>query len=99
MKYRDRISYINVSPAEGASTGNGHGYFRGSPWASSDVLMTLYYGLAPQQCGLVEQKDLPVYTFPSNYISRLWSAIEKIDPVFGAIYRQLKASQAADDTP
>ncbi len=45
MKYRDRVSYINVSPAEGASTGNGHGYFRSSPWASSDVLMTLYYGL------------------------------------------------------
>ena len=99
MKYRDRISYINVSSAEGASTGNGHGYFRSSPWASSDVLMTLYYGLTPQQRGLVEQQDLPVYTFPSDYISRLWSAIEKVDPVFGAAYQQLKASQAAGDTP
>ncbi len=99
MQYRDRISYINVSPAEGASTGNGHGYFRSSPWASSDVLMSLYYGLAPQQRGLVEQEDLPVYTFPSDYISRLWSAIEKIDPVFAAAYRQLQASQAAGDKP
>ena len=99
IKYRDRISYINVSRAEGASTGNGHGYFRSSPWASSDVLMTLYYGLTPQQRGLVEQEDLPVYTFPSDYISRLWSAIEEIDPVFAAAYRQLKASQAAGDTP
>ena len=99
IKYRDRISYINVSSAEGASTGNGHGYFRSSPWASSDVLMTLYYGLDPQQRGLVEQEDLPVYTFPFDYISRLWSAIEKVDPAFGAAYRQLKASQAAGETP
>ena len=98
MKYRDRISYINVSPAEGVSTGNGHGYFRSSPWASSDLLVTLYYGLAPQQRGLVEQDDLPVYTFPSDYISRLWSAIENVNPEFAAAYQQLKASQAADDT-
>jgi esterase/lipase superfamily enzyme len=99
MKYRDRISYINVSSAEGASSGNGHGYFRSSPWASSDALMTLYYGLNPKQRGLVEQEDLPVYTFPSDYISRLWSAIEKIDPEFAVAYRLLKASQAAGDTP
>jgi len=96
-KYRDRISYINVSPAEGADSGNGHQYFRSSPWVSSDVLMTLYRGLAPQQRGLAQQEDLPVYTFPADYISRLWSAIEKADPEFAAAYQQLKASQAADD--
>ncbi len=61
--------------------------------------MTMYYGLTPEQRGLVEQQDLPVYTFPSDYISRLWSAIEKVDPVFAAAYRQLQASQATDDTP
>jgi esterase/lipase superfamily enzyme len=99
IDYQDQISFINVSDAEGSGTGNGHGYFRSSPWASSDVLMTLYYGLAPEQRGLIEQQDLPVYTFPSDYISRLWSSIEKIDPVFAAAYRQLQASQAADDTP
>ena len=93
MKYRDRISYINVSSAEGASSGNGHGYFRSSPWASSDVLMTLYYGLDPKQRGLVEQEDLPVYTFPADYISRLWSAIESVDPEFAEDYRALKSAQ------
>jgi esterase/lipase superfamily enzyme len=99
IDYRDQVSFINVSDAEGSDTGNGHGYFRTSPWASSDVLMTLYYGLTPEQRGLVEQDDLPVYTFPSDYISRLWSAIEKADPAFAAAYRQLKASQAPGDTP
>lgn len=99
IDYRDQVSFINVSDAEGSDTGNGHGYFRSSPWVSSDVLMTLYYGLTPEQRGLVEQEDLPVYTFPSDYISRLWSAIEKADPAFAAAYRQLKASQAPGDTP
>jgi len=94
-KYKDRLSFINVSDAEGAGTGNGHGYFRSSPWASSDVLMTLTYGLTPEQRGLVEQDDLPVYTFPPDYISRLWGAIEDVDPDFAETYRAFKAAQAA----
>jgi pimeloyl-ACP methyl ester carboxylesterase len=99
IDFRDQISFINVSDAEGSDTGNGHGYFRSSPWASSDVLMTMYYGLTPDQRGLVEQQDLPIFTFPRDYISRLWSAIETVDPVFATAYRELKASEAAENTP
>ncbi len=90
---RHRISFINVSPAEGASVGNGHGYFRSSPWASSDVLMTLYFGLTPTERGLVEQDDLPVYTFPPDYVMRLWQAIEKTDFQFAEAYRKLLETQ------
>jgi len=99
IDFRDQISFINVSDAEGSDTGNGHGYFRSSPWASSDVLMTMYYGLTPKQRGLVEQEDLPIFTFPRDYISRLWSAIETVDPEFAEDYQRLKASQAVADTP
>jgi len=99
IDFKDQISFINVSDAEGSDTGNGHGYFRSSPWASSDVLMTMYYGLTPEQRGLVEQDDMPIFTFPPDYISRLWNAIEGVDPEFAESYRQLKASQASDDTP
>jgi esterase/lipase superfamily enzyme len=96
IKYQHQISFINVSDAEGASTGNGHGYFRSSPWTSSDVLMTLTYGLTPEQRGLVEQDDLPVYTFPPDYITRLWKAIETADPEFAEAYRVFKASQGGN---
>ena len=41
------ISGINVTSAEGSTGGNGHAYFRKSPWASSDILMTLAYDLPP----------------------------------------------------
>ena len=94
IDFRDQISFINVSDAEGSDTGNGHGYFLSSPWASSDVLMTMYYGLTPEQRGLVEQEDLPVFTFPPDYISRLWNAIETVDPEFSEDLRALKEAQA-----
>lgn len=96
-QYQDRLSIINVSDAEGADSDNGHGYFRNSPWASSDVLMTLYYGLTPKQRGLVDQNDLPVYTFPADYIERLWDAIEDVDPVFAESYRALKQRQSVQE--
>jgi len=97
IDFRDQISFINVSDAEGSDTGNGHGYFRSSPWASSDVLMTMYYSLTPEQRGLVEQEDLPIFTFPPDYISRLWSAIETVDPEFAEDYRAFKAAQPASE--
>lgn len=96
IDYRDQISFINVSEAEGSDSGNGHGYFRSSPWASSDVLMTMYYGLTPEQRGLTEQEDLPIFTFPPDYISRLWNTIETVDPEFAEDFRALKARQAND---
>jgi esterase/lipase superfamily enzyme len=91
---KDRLSFVNVSEAEGATTGKGHGYFRSSPWASSDLLMSLYYGLGPVERGLEMQQDMPVYTFPPDYISRLWRAIEKKDPVFAENVRRLNPSES-----
>ena len=76
---RDHISVIDVTDAEGASTGNGHGYFRKSPWASSDILMMLMYGLTPEQRGLQLKPNMPVYEFPPDYIQRLWEAVAEID--------------------
>jgi len=93
IKYADQISLINVTSAEGASSGNGHGYFRNSPWVSSDVLMTMYYGLKPKERGLVDEDGLPMYTFPPDYINRLWSSIEKVDPVFAEEYKKFKEAE------
>jgi hypothetical protein len=58
--------------------------------------MTLRYGLGPLERGLIEQEDLPVYTFPPDYIARLWSAIEKADPVFAAAYQALIRTLSAE---
>ena len=81
IKYKNRLSFINVSDAEGAGTGNGHGYFRSSPWASSDVLVSIYYDLPPGQRGL---------------ITRLWQSIRAVDPEFSEDLEAFMQRQTAD---
>lgn len=76
------IRFINVTAAQGSGTGNGHGYFRSSPWVSSDVLMTLMYDLAPAQRGLVKDSDGVRWRFPDDYIARLRAALGKANPAF-----------------
>jgi esterase/lipase superfamily enzyme len=99
VEYADRISLINVTNAEGAGSDSGHGYFRASPWVSSDILMTLRYGLKPKQRGLVDEEGLPMYTFPPNFIYRLWDAIEKVDPEFATAYQQIKSTNSKQNAP
>ena len=51
-----------------------------SPWASSDLLMTLRYGLGPAERGLVPSDDGILWTFPPDYVDRLRAAIVEADP-------------------
>ena len=81
-EHQDHISVVDVSDAEGANTGNGHAYFRKSPWVSSDILMMLLYDLGPEQRGLVLKPNKPIWEFPEDYINRLWSAIAEVNPQF-----------------
>lgn len=96
VELKDRLSLINVTNAEGSSKGNGHGYFRSSPWASSDILMTLYYSLKPEDRGLVNEVGLPIYTFPDDFIQRLWLAIKKVDPEFAERFENLEKEETGN---
>ena len=87
---------IDVSDAEGAGSGNGHGYFRNSPWASSDILMTLMYDLAPEQRGLRLKTSMPVYEFPPDYMNRLWAALAEVNPDFRRAYMARQTKQSGD---
>ncbi len=62
------ISVINATLAEGSTHGNGHAYFRKSPWTSSNILMTLAYDLPPAECGLVRKTGAWVWFGPSRRI-------------------------------
>ena len=96
MRQRNEISFINVSDAAASDTGNGHAYFRQSPWVSSDVLMTLMYGLPPGQRGLVRSDTNPIWTFPDDYIARLRQALGIANPALAVDSRQDTKSKAAD---
>ncbi len=72
-----RLALIDVAEADNFDDGNGHAYFRKSPWVSSDILMTLAYGLGPAERGLEQRGDSPVWRFPNDYLTRFESAHAK----------------------
>jgi esterase/lipase superfamily enzyme len=76
----DRISYIDVSAAPNIESGNGHGYFRGSPWVSSDLMVKLMYRLDPEVRGLVRDPRTGILTFPADYDLRMQTALGSVRP-------------------
>lgn len=65
------LHLIDVSDAEDSAKGNGHGYFRSSPWASSDIILSLIYDKPPQQRGLVRAAGSAIWKFPADYPERV----------------------------
>lgn len=74
----DNLYLIDVTNAEGSTFGNGHSYFRNSPWASSDMFVSLIYGLGPAQRGLYRETDQGIWRFPNNYDMRVVEAVKGI---------------------
>jgi hypothetical protein len=65
----------DVYIVENADARNGHAYFRQSPWASSDLLLTLLTDLDPEARGLERDATRSVWTFPADYPDRLVAAV------------------------
>ena len=66
-----KLSLIDVTDAKGAGRGNGHWYFRSSPWTSSDIFLSLLKGLSPEKRGLVRSPNDAVWQFPEDYPDRI----------------------------
>lgn len=71
----ERLSLIDVTDAEGSSFGNGHSYFRSSPWASSDMFVSLIYDLSPAERGLTRAPERAYWQFPPDYDTRILDAV------------------------
>jgi len=75
------ISVVYVTDAEGTTEGHGHAYFRDSPWVSSDILMSLAYGLLPAERGLQRNTEgSPHWAFPEDYVARLRNVLIEVNP-------------------
>lgn len=74
------LQFIDVTDAAGSTTGNGHSYFRNSPWVSSDLLALLVSDLGAAERGLEKNVNQFVYTFPPDYIQRLRKALAERNP-------------------
>lgn len=67
LENQDQTSFVRVTDAERANKDNAHGYFRSSPWVSSDILLTFALGLPPAERGLYREPDDPIWRFPKDY--------------------------------
>ena len=88
-----QLRVIDVSNAEGATDGNGHSYFRTSPWVSSDILMTLMYNLSPEERGLILRETIPVWDFPEDYVQRLRDSLAEANPALGRALQKAEESE------
>jgi hypothetical protein len=80
LRQNRKLVIVTATDAPGADTGNGHAYFRNSPFTSSDILATLVFGFSPEQRGLVQTGGNPIWSFPADYIDRLRTAIIRAQP-------------------
>ena len=86
LRANPSLEFIDVTEAAGSTTGNGHAYFRQSPWVSSDLLTLLAYDIGAAERGLEKEANLLVWTFPPDFIERLRKALLEINPqLAGAI--------------
>jgi len=74
------LEFIDVTEAAGSTTGNGHSYFRDSPWVSSDLLMLMAYDIGAAERGLQKDENLLVWTFPPDFIERLREVVVEQNP-------------------
>ncbi|MHC4959109.1 MAG: alpha/beta hydrolase [Planctomycetota bacterium] len=71
LRAQKDLIMIDVTGAAGSASGNGHAYFRKSPWVSSDILLTLILDPKPAERGLIRRGDEPLWRFPEDYPERL----------------------------
>ncbi len=77
LNENSQLVVINATDTPGAGSGNGHAYFRKSPWTSSDILATLTFDLKPGERGLEQVGGRPIWTFSADYIDKLRAALIK----------------------
>jgi esterase/lipase superfamily enzyme len=82
------LIFIDVTDAESSHTGNGHAYFRQSPWVSSDILSTLMYDLSPEERSLYRTREWPMWKFPPDYIATLADRLIKQNPKLAPLKEQ-----------
>ncbi|MDQ1303099.1 MAG: hypothetical protein QG595_1082 [Pseudomonadota bacterium] len=72
----DALALVSVESAPGFDHGNGHSYFRDSPWVSTDLLVTLLHDFRPAGRGLEQDPASGIWSFPADYLARVAAAIE-----------------------
>lgn len=91
LRRSDDLALVSVESAPGFDQGNGHSYFRDSPWVSSDLLATLRYKISPVERGLEQDRETGVWRFPPDYLAALEAAVARADPTLAGSTRPAAA--------
>ena len=97
LRANPSLEFIDVTEAAESTTGNGHAYFRKSPWVSSDLLTLLAYDIGAAERGLEKEANMPAWTFPPDFIERLRKTLLEINPQLAGATEEGKDSPAAAD--
>ncbi len=73
----------------------GHSYFHDDPWVSTDVLLTLRYGLLPDARGLTRDPKASVFTFPKDYPAKSAAAAAAVCKLGAATHPATAPAPAA----
>jgi esterase/lipase superfamily enzyme len=84
LRANPSLQFVDVTEAADSTYGNGHSFFRKSPWVSSDLIALLAYDLDANQRGLEKDIDLLAWKFPADYIARLRKALAEMNPEWAA---------------
>ena len=80
-KFKNRFQMIDVTNGDKATNGNGHDYFRKSPWVSSDLLLLLRTSVSAEQRGLVQDSSWGYWGFSDDYPERINKIVKKIHKI------------------
>ena len=80
LRENPSLQFIDVTDAADSTYGNGHSFFRKSPWVSSDLIALLSYDLGASRRGLEKDPNLLVWAYPPDFIERLRKALVEMNP-------------------
>jgi len=97
LRANPSLQFIDVTEAAGSTDGNGHSFFRKSPWVSSDLIALLAYDIGAAERGLEKEANLLVWTFPPDFIERLRKVLAEINPDWAGARGKTDDRPAAND--
>ncbi len=90
LRANPSIQFVDVTEAAGSTDGDGHSFFRKSPWVSSDLMALLAYDLGAAQRGLVKDDRLLTWRYPPDFIERLRRQLAKMNPEWAGAQGQVE---------
>ncbi|MEO1128972.1 MAG: alpha/beta hydrolase [Planctomycetota bacterium] len=81
IEEQEHTNFVSVTNTERIERDNSHGYFRRSPWVSSDIVLILTNELLPGERGLQRTPGDPIWRFPAEYASTVPAIAEEHFPI------------------